>query len=361
MITARTFQSKLLRWFDKAGRHDLPWQQNKTPYRVWVSEIMLQQTQVNTVIPYFNKFIKRFPTIKHLACAEQDEVFHYWSGLGFYARARNLHKTAKIVYENFNGRFPNTIEGLCELPGIGRSTAGAILSLASNISAPILDGNVKRVLTRVFMIEGYPEDTKPKKQLWQLAETLSPSDRCGDFNQAMMDLGATLCAKSSPSCQRCPFKTNCQAHLTDNIADFPFKKTKTKVPKRETYFLIFYNKHNEILLEKRPPTGIWGSLWSFPECNQPSQLQALVNSLYGVKVKNIETLPSFKHLFTHFELTIHPRLIFTQRGTVVMESNTKVWYNPNDALPGGIPKPVEKILQKLSTHIGQTNEQKSTV
>jgi len=343
------FHQHLLKWYDHSGRYDLPWQKNQTPYRVWVSEIMLQQTQVNTVIPYFNQFMRRFPSIKSLALAKNDDVLHHWSGLGYYARARNLHKTAKIIHHEHAGRFPKSVEKLEQLPGIGRSTAGAILSLAMNIPAPILDGNVKRVLTRFFTIPGWPGEAKTLKALWSTSEKLTPEHRCRDYNQAMMDLGALVCTRTNPSCHQCPLMSNCQAFQGDLISAFPFKKSQKKRPQKEITMLILQNTHGEVLLQKRPEYGIWGGLWSFPEKNDAHNIEQWCEQKFLYQTQQKRLLKPIKHIFSHFELTIHPVVLTvkTESHHQTMDSNTRVWYKSEDTLPGGIPAPISKLLTLL--------------
>ncbi|HSW70342.1 MAG TPA: A/G-specific adenine glycosylase, partial [Gammaproteobacteria bacterium] len=260
MIQPHLFQSQLLQWFDQYGRHDLPWQQDKTPYRVWVSEIMLQQTQVTTVIPYYQRFMERFPDIKTLANADEDTVMHYWSGLGYYRRARYLHAAAKKIMSDFHGKFPDNLADLITLPGIGRSTAGAILSIAFQKQAAILDGNVKRVLTRLHGIT----DSIDEKTLWPLAEKYTPIHRTDHYAQAMMDLGATLCVRGKPRCEVCPFNKKCVAHTKDIAASLPIKKPRKSLPVHEATFLILRHK-DLVLLEKRAPIGVWAGLWSLPQ------------------------------------------------------------------------------------------------
>lgn len=255
------FQQNVLAWFDQQGRKDLPWQQNITPYRVWLSEIMLQQTQVVTVIPYFQAFITKFPDVESLAQAPVDEVLQLWSGLGYYARARNLHKAARIICEQ--GRFPDTLDGLMALPGIGQSTAGAILSIAFNKSHPILDGNVKRVLARFKAIPGWTGNSQTNKQLWEISANLTPEIRVAEYTQAMMDLGATVCTRSKPACEKCPLTTACMAFLTQTAANFPTPKKAKALPVKQLVFLLLHNTQ-QVLLEKRPPTGIWGDYGAYP-------------------------------------------------------------------------------------------------
>ena len=264
--SAQQFSTQVVTWYHHQGRKHLPWQQNKTPYSVWVSEIMLQQTQVKTVIPYYQRFMASFPTISSLANADEDNVLHHWTGLGYYARARNLHKAAQLIDSEHNGLFPEDIAQVIALPGIGRSTAGAILSLSLNQHHPILDGNVKRVLARNYLVEGYTGLAKFDKTLWPLSETLTPATDTGFYTQAMMDLGATVCTRSKPTCEICPVKTSCLAMASSQQADFPQKKPKKKIPERNTIMVIpriTTTTSDSVLMEKRPPTGIWGGLWCF--------------------------------------------------------------------------------------------------
>lgn len=288
-LQTKKIQKVILEWFDKNGRKNLPWQKARTPYRVWVSEIMLQQTQVTTVIPYFERFIKKFPDVKSLANAPEDEVLELWAGLGYYARARNLHKTAKIIQQEYKGTFPNDLLLLQELPGIGRSTAGAIFSLGMNQPAAILDGNVKRVFTRLHAIDGYPNASKTLKQLWQIAEDYLPNERAADYTQAMMDLGALLCTPTQPNCKSCPVQKYCLAHAQDKTTDYPTPKPTKSLPVRSSHFLILVNNQQEILLEKRPPAGIWGGLWSLPECgsNLSSPHEAKRDAEFSSISKNV--------------------------------------------------------------------------
>lgn len=340
------FAKQLLKWFELHGRKNLPWQQNLTPYRVWVSEIMLQQTQVNTVIPYFERFMLRFPSIDKLALAEQDEVLHYWSGLGYYSRARNLHKTAQQVMTHFNGQLPDDVEQLQSLPGIGRSTAGAILATAFEQPASILDGNVKRVLARHDAIEGWPGNTAVSKQLWEITERLTPKKQVRAYTQAIMDLGATLCTRSKPQCEACPVVASCKAKACNTIALYPGKKPKKVLPVKATEMLIIENQHGHILLEKRPPTGIWGGLWSLPE-----NRSALDANLVSNKP---QCWPVLRHTFSHFHLDITPvhhklKASNSARQNAVMEVNNQLWYNIQQPKAIGLAAPVSKLLKALQT------------
>lgn len=302
-----SFSQKILKWFDKHGRKDLPWQENITPYRVWVSEIMLQQTQVSTVIPYFLRFIKQFPTINDLAKASLEDVLCLWSGLGYYARAKNLHNAAKIIQAQYKGVFPQDFEDVVNLPGIGRSTAGAILSISTQQKFPILDGNVKRVLSRFFAVEGLPNDKAVIEQLWRLSEQHTPSLRVHHYTQAIMDLGATLCTRTRPNCEECPVSKGCQAKKLNRVAEFPASKQKTEKPIKSTALLLITDlAQKNVLLEKRPTKGIWGGLWSLPECPIKTDFKKWCHKNFNVTVAKTINWPVFRHTFTHFHLDIHP-------------------------------------------------------
>lgn len=251
------FAHAILTWYDQFGRKHLPWQRNKTLYGVWLSEVMLQQTQVATVIPYFERFMQTFPTITALANAPLDEVLHLWTGLGYYARARNLHQSAQLIRDQYQGNFPTEFEQVQALKGIGRSTAGAILSSCLNAPYPILDGNVKRVLSRYFTVEGWTSEKKVENQLWQLSAQVTPTERVADFNQAMMDIGAMVCTRSKPKCSLCPLSTKCGANLQQNWQDYPAKKHKKNLPERQSYFLI-WQQQGKVALEQRENAGLWG-------------------------------------------------------------------------------------------------------
>ena len=342
-LSGMTFAENLLVWFDQFGRKNLPWQQNITPYRVWVSEIMLQQTQVTTVIPYFERFIEVFPRVDLLATASEDEVMHQWTGLGYYARARNLHKTARQLMSDFNGEFPLNVEQLMTLPGIGRSTAGAIVAICSNQHAVILDGNVKRVLARYFAIPGWPGETKVVNQLWEKAAALTPTARVADYTQAIMDLGASACSRSNPDCDACPFVADCTAYLAGEVENYPGKKPKKILPTKKTCMLVIENKHGEILLEKRPSSGLWGGLWSFPET------KAIDNFMDSLNVTSFDTskLPAFRHSFTHFHLQIAPVHIRIEESLQVTEDDRRCWYSSKAPLEIGLSRPVTRILAAI--------------
>ncbi len=342
------FARKVLAWYDQHGRKDLPWQQNPTPYRVWVSEIMLQQTQVGTVIPYFERFIVDFPSVAVLAAASEDTVLSRWTGLGYYARARNLHRAAKLIADEHGGQLPDTVAELTSLPGIGRSTAGAIVSLAGKRYAVILDGNVKRVLARFAAIEGWPGHTQTLKQLWALAEELTPRARVGNYNQAMMDLGATLCTRSRPDCQRCPLVDACQAHQIGAQTDFPGKKPRKTLPVRSVSLLMPVTQAGEVLLEKRPPVGVWGGLYSFFEQDKRSAEDWCLDNL-GALPASIEQWPGFRHTFSHYHLDITPILLrLEQTAPQSVAEAGKLWYNMRQRPDVGLAAPVQKLLERLA-------------
>lgn len=343
------FSQALLKWFDEHGRQDLPWQKAISPYRVWVSEIMLQQTQVDTVIPYYLRFMKSFPSVNTLADASEDDVLAHWSGLGYYARARNLHKTAKLICEQYRGTFPNTVEALNALPGIGRSTAGAITAIAHKQQAAILDGNVKRVLARFHAVPGWPGKTNVSNTLWEHAEQHTPAKRTADYTQAIMDLGATLCTRSKPQCTRCPMQSHCAAFNEHLPTDFPGKKPKVTIPTK-TAVMVIAIKHNsdEILLEKRPPSGIWGGLWSLPEFSEASSWQTDFEQHYGLTIKQQNLQTELHHQFSHYKLQITPFIVrvtsISQQPKTIMEGKHRVWYKQQQLEKLGLPAPIRKLL-----------------
>lgn len=344
-----TLSQKILKWFDKEGRHDLPWQKNPTPYRVWVSEIMLQQTQVTTVIDYFERFMKRFPTLAQLATAPLDDVFQLWSGLGYYARAKNLHKTAQIIHTRYKGKFPTDYEAVLDLPGIGRSTAGAILAISTQQRYPILDGNVKRVLARHFAIDGWSGNPKTLEKLWQYSEEITPKKRVEDYTQAIMDLGATVCTRSQPKCTVCPIASTCQAKKLDRVKLYPIPKPKAKIPTKTTNVLMLISrKHQCILLEKRPIKGIWGGLWSLPECGLQTNINDWCAKTFKLNLKTINAWEPVLHTFTHFHLNIHPVLceIQNQHKPKSIDSNYQ-WhfFEKTDTL--GLAAPIRRLIEKL--------------
>ncbi len=349
-----TISKKLLRWFDLHGRKNLPWQHNKTPYRVWVSEIMLQQTQVATVIPYYDKFMASFSDVISLANAHEDEVLNHWSGLGYYARARNLHKSAKIVRDKYQGEFPADFDSVLAMPGIGRSTAGAILSLSLNQHHVILDGNVKRVMSRLHCIEGWYGHLKVQNALWDVAEQHTPKKRAADYNQAIMDLGATLCARGkNVQCGICPLVKNCEAYQSGQVSIFPHSKPKKVVPVRKTRMLMICNESNDVFIEKRPPAGIWGGLWSFPQIEEETGLEDWCEKHIPYEVSAVSHWEEVRHTFSHFHLDITPIVIEVKNPkNIVMEESAALWYKLGQNQDRGYAAPVMKLLKKLENELG---------
>ena len=362
------FAQRLLAWHERHGRHDLPWQRSPTPYRVWVSEIMLQQTQVQTVIGYFERFMRAFADVDALAQAPLDEVLHLWSGLGYYARARNLHRAAGVLVAQHGGRFPDTLEAMTALPGVGRSTAAAILALSMNRHHAILDGNVRRVLCRHRGVEGWPGQSAVERRLWQLAEALTPAAEVAHYTQAIMDLGATLCTRTRPACAMCPLREDCVAHRTNRVAQLPAPRPRRARPVRQTCMLLITAPDAGVLLRRRPPMGIWGGLWAPPELNGADCADALIRGidriggadaacttngidtlLHGlglVRISAPQPLAMLRHAFTHFELEILPvRVRIKARG--VMDEGGYLWYNPQDPQRLGLAAPVATLLHSL--------------
>lgn len=342
------FSHLVLAWFDQHGRKSLPWQQNPTPYRVWVSEIMLQQTQVATVIGYYQRFMAHFPDVQALAAAPIDEVLHLWSGLGYYARARNLHRAAQLVCAQHHGNIPADIAELSALPGIGRSTAGAILALSCAQRQPILDGNVKRVLARYHAIAGWPGNSAVQAALWALADQHTPTARVEAYTQAMMDLGATVCTRSRPQCCRCPLVGGCQAYATGQQAAYPARKPPKVLPVRATRLILARTADGRVLLEQRPPTGIWGGLWSFPECPPDAEVSDWCQRVLGLTVTEVQAWAVLRHTFSHFHLDITPLRVTVGAVTGVMDSARQVWYNAADPDRRGLAAPVQRLLAVLS-------------
>lgn len=345
-MDATNFQHNLLAWFDRYGRKNLPWQNPVTPYRVWLSETMLQQTQVTTVIPYFNAFVARFPDLPSLAQAPVDEVLQYWAGLGYYARARNLHKAAQLMMAQ--GGFPDSLAALTALPGIGLSTAGAILSIAFNNSHPILDGNVKRVLSRHQAIAGWPGSSQTSKQLWAVSACFTPSNRVADYTQAIMDLGATLCTRSKPNCPACPLQGSCQAWLLGRVSEYPSPKPAKAIPSRQITFLMLRNSLNAVLLEKRPPVGIWGGLWSLPEFADADAAIAWCTGQH-ITISQQRLLPCKRHTFSHFHLDYTTLLVDAQNLTDnVMDAQQMLWYNIGLGKGLALAAPITQLLQHIN-------------
>lgn len=347
-MDARTLRRRLLAWYDRHGRTKLPWKRSRDPYRIWVSEIMLQQTQVRTVIPYYERFLKRFPDIASLARARLDSVLHHWTGLGYYARARNLKKAAEILVRDQHGRFPRNIDAVAALPGIGRSTAGAILVFAHGQRHPILDGNVKRVLTRLHTLDTPVTQRDAEQQLWKLAGHYTPRTRVADYTQAIMDLGATLCRPRRPDCPRCPLASGCAALAAGQPDRYPVRQTRPPLPVKQTRMLMIRNARSQVLLVQRPPTGIWGGLWSFPECDPLVSVTEHCRRSLGLRIATAAAWPVQRHGFSHFHLDITPvpaRL--TGSPGTLMENTPSVWYNLRKPDARGLAAPVQRLLQQL--------------
>jgi len=343
------FARRLLTWFETHGRHDLPWQQDTTPYSIWVSEIMLQQTQVSTVVPYFKRFMRSFPSVQALAAADQDDVLAHWSGLGYYARARNMHRAARRIVDDFDGDLPRTLSALMDLPGIGRSTAGAILALAHGQREPILDGNVKRVLARYHGIEGWSGKSAVLAQLWALAEKHTPSREIAAYTQAIMDLGATVCTRGDPSCSECPVRRGCRAFREGRQAELPAPRPRRDRPQRSVHVLLVRDDEQRVLLERRPATGIWGGLFSLPELADDQEAVSWCHANLNAKVSAQRALTPVGHSFTHFDLMIRPTLLELDGGpSSVMDRPDWLWYNPAMKSELGLAAPIAALLDKVS-------------
>ncbi len=360
---AQHIGSALVAWHAASGRHDLPWQLERTAYRVWVSEIMLQQTQVSTVIPYFERFVQRFPTVRVLAEAPIDEVLHLWTGLGYYARGRNLHRAAQQVRDLHDGEFPCEYEAVAALPGIGRSTAGAILALSGGARHAILDGNVKRVLARCFGIEGNAATRAIELRLWALAEHCTPAEGVDTYTQAIMDLGATLCTRRRPACALCPLQTHCSARRSGRQHEIPSPKPRPGAAararkSRRAWMVVAIDREGSVFLERRPERGIWGGLWCLPEFSSESAARSFAGGQFLRPEMQPRSLNPVHHAFTHFDLEIVPLLAECQglANEVVMEPGVSLWYNPR--LPDaerariGLPAPVKQLLETLTSRMG---------
>ncbi len=345
-MNASAFTDRLLAWYDRHGRKDLPWHQDRSAYTIWVSEIMLQQTQVSTVVPYFHRFVERFPDIAALAAGSLDEVLHYWTGLGYYARARNLHKTARIIVEQHHGRFPRDYETVQTLPGIGASTAGAILAFAFGQRHVILDGNVKRVLARYHAIDGWPGKRDVATRLWDLADRHTPRTRVRAYTQAIMDLGATVCRRTHPDCAHCPVRMGCRALALDTPQRYPATRPRRNLPTRTTAMILIQDGRGRVLLQRRPPAGLWGGLWGFPECGA-EDIGEWCQQALGVRVELAAPWPLLRHTFSHFHLQITPIAARVVDSGKVMENPEMVWYNPNQPDERGFAAPVKRLLQQL--------------
>jgi A/G-specific adenine glycosylase len=337
------FADKLIAWQQVHGRHDLPWQQTRDPYAVWVSEIMLQQTQVSAVIGYYDRFMQRFPTIASLAEAEQDEVMRHWSGLGYYSRARNLHHAAQTIMREHGGVFPTNFDTIQTLKGIGRSTAAAISVFAFNQRQTILDGNVKRVLARLYAVDGWPGLPEVEKKLWQIAEDLLPDDGLPAYVQGLMDFGATLCTRSKPRCDGCPMQSQCQAYQQLRVAQLPASKPRKALPEKQVTMLMIVDA-GEILLERRPNQGIWGGLWSLPELSPTQIAVPHVQESLGLETETLEVLPVLWHSFTHFKLEITPQPLQLTGRRPTLPPNMQ-WLTLSDAIAAALPTPVRTLIK----------------
>ena len=351
---AKPFAQHLLGWFAVHGRHTLPWQIHPTPYRVWVSEVMLQQTQVATVIPYYERFMARFSDVRSLGAAPLDEVLHLWTGLGYYARARNLHACASKLVAHHGGEFPQQIDAMMELPGIGRSTAGAILALSAGCRHPILDGNAKRVLARFFGIAGDPTSAAVLAILWAQADACTPARDVAAYTQAIMDLGATVCTRSRPACGACPLQAGCAAKREGRQAELPGRKHKQVRPSREATFLIA-ETHTDgstaVLVERRPSSGLWGGLWSPPQFDSPGEALAWCRREFGGTAES-HRLPPIDHAFTHFDLRLHPLRVRCEAIAGVCDGDDRRWYRLDAPPRIGLPQPIRVLFERLRTHEG---------
>ena len=344
----RSFAARLIAWQKKYGRHDLPWQSTRDPYRIWLSEIMLQQTQVATVIPYYRRFVEALPDVRVLASAPLEEVLRLWSGLGYYRRAHLLHRAAQRVVAKHTGVFPADAQTLATLPGIGRSTAAAIAVFACGERGAILDGNVKRVLARHEGVEGFPGDAPVERLLWQRAETLLPSRGIATYTQALMDIGAMVCLRGEPRCAACPVASDCVARRDDRIAELPAPRPRKILPHRAIGVLLI-ERHGEVLLERRPPAGIWAGLWSLPEFDAGVDAAQLCRTRFGAEVALREPLPALEHAFTHFRLTLTPQPCTVQRWPKRAEEPGLLWLALADVAGAALPAPIKALLRTRRT------------
>lgn len=356
---------RIVRWQREHGRHDLPWQGTRDPYRIWVSEIMLQQTQVAAVIGYYERFITRFPDLATLAAADVDEVMRLWSGLGYYSRARNLHACARRLVTEHGGKFPASGQALSALPGIGRSTGAAIAVFAYGVREPILDGNVRRVLCRFFAVPGYPGHGPVERRLWEIAERELGTTALEDYTQGLMDLGATLCTRSRPACLRCPIARRCAARAEGRTAELPAPRPRRAIPVRAATMLVL-RRGDDVLLERRPPTGIWGGLWSLPQCDADPAAEPAGNAGLALPLDLAarghdeiarELLPRFEHVFTHFRLRVQPVLVSVAartraaagagQGERARDAPGEIWMPLADLDAAGLPAPVKSLLRRV--------------
>ncbi len=338
----------LVAWQAQYGRHDLPWQRERSAYRVWVSEIMLQQTQVATVTGYFERFMRRFPDLASLAAAPLDEVLHLWSGLGYYSRARNLHRAAQRVLSEHGGELPDDPDALAELPGIGRSTAAAIVALAYGRRACILDGNVKRVLVRYFAIDGPPGHSATERELWRRAEQCTPDTDIGVYTQAIMDLGATLCTRREPRCTVCPLRQGCAALRAGRVQQLPAPRVRRARPTRRVVMLLAVDPQGCVLLQRRPPQGVWGGLWTPPQFEHRDAATRYCATTLSAAQFDGAALPTLRHAFTHFELEITPLRARCPRPSGVVDADGLLWYNAREPAHIGLPAPIASLLSSLA-------------
>jgi A/G-specific adenine glycosylase len=354
-VTKR-FATRLLHWFVRHGRHDLPWQHPRTPYRVWLSEVMLQQTQVAAVVPYFERFVARIPDVASLASAHDDEVMRLWAGLGYYARARNLLRAARAIVEQHRGEFPRDFDQVAALPGIGRSTTGAILAQAFGLRYAILDGNVRRVLARHAGIAGWPGDPKVQAKLWSIAENFLPRTRLPDYTQAIMDLGAQVCLPRAPRCDACPVRADCIAFATNGQSGLPSPRPKRARPLRKAQMLVIENRDGHILLERRAPAGLWGGLWCLPMCDAAIDWREYCRDALRVVAGEPQSLPAIKHGFTHFELEIAPVRLRLKKsvGADLRPEFQRSWTRMDQLAALGLPAPVKKLLSEIACRESST-------
>jgi A/G-specific adenine glycosylase len=346
-VAMKDFSKRLIAWHRRHGRHDLPWQRTRDPYAIWLSEVMLQQTQVGTVIPYFERFCARFPDVTSLARASLEDVLRLWAGLGYYSRARNLHRASRAIVDEHGGVFPEQRIALQTLPGVGRSTAAAIAAFAFGAREAILDGNVKRVLARHFAVGGFTGDKAIENVLWSLAESLVPERGVETYTQALMDLGATVCTRASPGCGHCPFASSCVALARGSVADYPARRPRRTTPVRSVVMLLLV-RDGKILLEQRPPSGIWGGLWSLPEMPAEGEIPAHCAAYLGCEVGTPVALQPLRHGFTHFTLDIQPCRCDVHRLMPRAGQPGRAWFTFEQASDAGVPVPVKKLIGRMT-------------
>jgi A/G-specific adenine glycosylase len=343
---APSFAARIAAWQRRHGRHGLPWQQSRDPYRIWLSEIMLQQTQVATVLPYYERFLAAFPDVRSLAVAPIGRVLELWAGLGYYRRAHHLHAAARAVVDRHGGTFPRTVEELAALPGVGRSTAAAIAAFAFGVRGAILDGNVKRVLARHRGIEGFPGQAAVEKRLWAAAEASLPARGIESYTQGLMDLGATVCTRSEPRCDVCPVAGDCVARVRECVDRLPSPRPRKPVPQREVRVLLI-ERAGELLFERRPATGVWSGLWSLPELPADADVAEALRGRFGIEAGAVDALAPIVHGFTHFTLTLHPLRVAVRRWRTRAESPECTWLTRDDAMSAALPAPIRRLVRDL--------------